>query len=168
MVDAGPEIGIKAGNCAADGSLYNYGLVDYNGGVDHVAVMNPRWGLIEKILSGEKTIESRWLVHKSAPWLKVFAGDKVHFKNSGGPVVAMAEVEKVEYIDELTKEKSARIIKELGHDMCIKEVPEGKNYCVLMWLKNPRLVEPFWINKKGFGSAAAWLCVEEVKKVKIG
>jgi len=129
--------------------------------------MNPRWGMIEKILLGEKTAESRWLVHKSAPWLKVFAGDEIYFKASGGQVIALAEVEKVEYIDELTKEKSARIIKEHGRDICLKAAPEEKNYCVLMWLKNPRSVEPFRINKKGFGSAAAWLCVGDIEKVRV-
>lgn len=129
--------------------------------------MNPKMGLIEKILNGEKTIESRWLKNKSAPWLKVFAGDEIYFKKTGGSVIALAEVEKVEYIDELTQEKSARIIEELGHDICLKDAPGGKKYCVLMWLKNARPVESFKINKKGFGSAAAWLCVEDIRRIRV-
>jgi hypothetical protein len=52
--------------------------------VDHVAVMNRRFGdLTAKVVAGEKTIESRWLKNKSTPWLKVFAGDEIYFKTSG-------------------------------------------------------------------------------------
>jgi hypothetical protein len=78
----------------------------------------------------------------------------------------MAEVEKVEYIDDLTNERSTEIINEYGEDLCLKRAPEGKNYCVLIWLKEACQIEPFKVNKKGFGSAAAWLCVEDIKQIK--
>ena len=47
------------------------------------------------------------------------------------------------------------------------EWAKGKNYCVLIWMKNPRRIAPFKINKSGFGSATAWLVVEDINKVKI-
>ena len=135
--------------------------------MDHVAIMNPRLGLIEKILTGEKTIESRWQKNRSVPWLKIFEGDVIYFKNSGNPVTARAEVERVEYIDELNENRSKEIIKKYGRKICLMTPPPGKKYCVLMWLKNPKRIEPFRINKKGFGSAAAWLCVDNIEKIKI-
>ena len=126
--------------------------------VEHVAVMNPKLGLIEKILSGEKTIESRWLKNKSAPWGKVMAGDRIYFKNSGGPVTVVAEAEKVMELTDLRK-----AIKIFGSG----EWANGKNYCVLIWLKNPRKIQPFRIDKTGFGNGAAWLCVENIEKIKV-
>ena len=55
--------------------------------MDHVAIMNKSWGLIPKILSGSKTIESRWYKTKRTPWDKIAKGDTVYFKNSGEQVV---------------------------------------------------------------------------------
>lgn len=52
----------------------------------HIAIMNGPWNLIPKILSGEKTIESRWYRTRRAPWGGIRAGDTVYFKDSGpGP-----------------------------------------------------------------------------------
>jgi len=43
-----------------------------------------------------------------------------------------------------------------------------KNYCILIFLKDAKRIEnPFNIDKKGFGNANAWLCVENIEKIKI-
>lgn len=63
--------------------------------MDHVAIMRKSWGLLPKILSGEKTIESRWYMARYAPWNRIEKGDIVYFKNSGEPVTVKAEVSKV-------------------------------------------------------------------------
>ncbi len=36
--------------------------------MDHVAVMKKSWGLVPKILAGEKICESRWYKSKRPPW----------------------------------------------------------------------------------------------------
>jgi|SRR3989344_7445778 len=105
-----------------------------------------------------KQIESRWLKNKSAPWGKVKAGDRIYFKEAGKQVTATAEVEKVMELTDMN-----RAVEMFGSD----EWAKGKNYCVLIWLKNPRIIEPFGINKSGFGSAAAWLCVEDINKIRL-
>jgi len=126
--------------------------------MDHIAVVNPKLNLIEKILNGQKKIESRWLKNKSAPWDKIKVGEKKYFKDAGKPITAMAEAEKVM---ETTDMKKAIGLFGSG------EWAKGKNYCVLIWMKNPRRIAPFKINKSGFGSATAWLVVEDINKVKI-
>lgn len=121
--------------------------------MDHVAIMNKRFGdLIAKILSGEKKIESRWSKNKVAPWGRVKRGDRIYFKNSGEPVTAMAEVEKVRQFEKKDFDKARELFS------ASDKWARGKNYCVLIWLKDPKKVKPFKINKSGFGSAAAWLC----------
>ena len=117
--------------------------------------------MIAKILSREKIIESRWSKNKIVPWGRVHSGDRVYFKNAGEPVIAVAEVEKVRQFEKKDFDKARELFR----------IPDawtkGKNYCVLMWLKNPRKVKPFKIDKSGFGSAAAWLCVGDIEKFKV-
>ncbi|MDO8559127.1 MAG: hypothetical protein Q7R84_02240 [bacterium] len=36
--------------------------------MEHLAIMKKSWGLTEKILSGQKKIESRWYLSKRSPW----------------------------------------------------------------------------------------------------
>jgi len=140
----------------------------------HVAIMKKEWGLIDKILSGEKTVESRWFKNKNSAWDKIKAGDCVYFKDTGGPVRVKAEVEKVLQFADLSAQKAKEILRQYGEaDLGAKEIMpqirqyvQGKNYCLLVFLKNPQEVEPFDIDKTGFGAMCAWLTVDDIKKLK--
>ena len=66
--------------------------------MDHVAIMKKEWRLIPKILSGVKTVESRWYKNKVCPWNKVFAGDTLYFKNSGEKVSVRAHITKAQQL----------------------------------------------------------------------
>ena len=139
----------------------------------HVAIMKKSWGLIPKILSGEKTIESRWYQTRRAPWDRVAVGDTVYFKNSAEPITAQATVSKILQFEISTRSELAEIVKKYGNKICLinkdtstwKTVPK---YCILIFLSNPKPVpKPFFINKTGFGTGSAWLCVGDIKKVKM-
>jgi ASC-1-like (ASCH) protein len=137
----------------------------------HVAIMRPSWRLIPKILSGEKTIESRWYQTRRAPWDGIEKGDTVFFKDSGRPVTARAEVAKVLQFEIKNLADARRVVR--GHGRAIQIVnPDPKKwgrlprYCVLIFLARPRAVSPFRIDKRGFGSAAAWLTVKNVSSVR--
>ena len=130
--------------------------------MDHVAIMKKDWGFLPKILSGEKTIESRWYKNRSRPWGKIFLGDTVYFKDSGAPVTVDAQVAKV-----FETEKFAGIIQKYGKSIGMKETPKNKRYCILIFLKNVKKVTPFKINKKGFGAGTAWLTVEDINQIKL-
>lgn len=140
--------------------------------MEHIAIMKKSWKLIDKIVSGEKTIESRWYVNRRDPWNKVKAGDIVYFKDSGEPITAKAVVDRVLQFD-LDPAKTDSILKKYGKGIVVDYSPdlyknyEGKNYCVLVFLKNPQWVKPFNIDKTGFGNASAWLCVDKVSKIKL-
>jgi hypothetical protein len=49
--------------------------------MDHIAIMQKSWGLTEKIVTGQKAIESRWYKGKYAPWGRSFSGDTIYFKS---------------------------------------------------------------------------------------
>ena len=68
----------------------------------HLAILSPGW--IELILSGDKTIESRFSKRRSAPFGKVSEGDVVFMKESGGLVKGAFRVGKVDTIEKLTYE----------------------------------------------------------------
>lgn len=141
----------------------------------HVAIMKKEWGLTQKILSGQKKIESRWYQTKRTPWNNIKAGEKVYFKDSGNPVTIKAEVEKVIQYDQLTSEKVKGILEQYGDADGIEQerisyyynLFKNKIYCMLIFLKNPQSIEPFHINKQGFGNMAAWITVEDIKKIKL-
>jgi ASC-1-like (ASCH) protein len=143
--------------------------------MDHVAIMKKSWGLTQKILSGQKKIESRWYKSKRAPWSKIGKGDTVYFKDSGEPVSIKTEVEKVIFFSNLTSKKVKQILYEYGKDDGIEnnkikeffELFKNKNYCLLIFLKNPEKIEPFEIDKTGFGMMSAWLSIENINKIKM-
>ena len=143
--------------------------------MDHVAIMRKSWNLIPKILDGRKKIESRWGVNKVAPWGKVKVGDRVYFKNSGEPIVAVAQVSKVRELENLSPQKIKEILEEYGSDgdISISNFEEmsnwakNKRYCTLIYLVNPRKIKPFNIDKTGFGSASAWLTTENVTNISV-
>lgn len=143
--------------------------------MEHVAIMKKSWGLLPKIFSGEKKIESRWYLNKSIPRGKIAAGETVYFKNSGEPVTVKAQVEKVLSFDNLIPQKVEELVWKYGGKDGIGsrdlnkfyKMFKDKRYCLLIFLKNPQKIIPFNINKKGFGSMAAWICVDRVEKIKI-
>ena len=143
--------------------------------MDHVAIMRKSWGLLPKILNGEKTVESRFYKNKSAPWGKIKSGETIYFKDSGEPVTVQAEVERVVELENLDLEKIHNIRtkyqKELG--LSLKDLTnfddffKEKRYGILIFLINVRKIKPINIDKKGFGSAAAWLCIRDISSYRI-
>lgn len=141
--------------------------------MNHVAIMKKSWGLIPKILSGEKTIESRWYVAKRSPWNKIFEGDIIYFKNSGEKVEAKAFVKKVHQFNFENKKQIEKVIKKYSKEICLIEPNINKwgrvpKYAILMELKNPtKIKNQFNINKKGFGSSSAWISIKNIRSIKI-
>src|SRR3989304_3580104 len=119
--------------------------------MDHIAIMKKSWGLIPKILDGRKKIESRWGKNKCAPWGKVKVGDRVFFKNSGEPVTVLARVSKVLQFEDLNSEGVREILGKYGGDDGISisnlentiEWAKEKRYCTLIFLENPKEIQPF-------------------------
>lgn len=142
--------------------------------MDHVAIMKKSWGFTEKILSGEKTIESRWYATRRKPWNVIVEGDTVYFKNSGEPITISAVVWRVLQFEYLTPRNVREILAKYGADDGIekKEIPEffarfkDKKYCILIFLKSVHKVWPFDVDKTGFGAMSAWIAVPDISKIK--
>lgn len=144
--------------------------------MDHVAILDKKGRWLEKMLDGEKTIESRWYVNRVAPWDKVKVGDTVYFKESGRPVSAKAQVTKVIQYEGLDKSRVEEIVKKYGDQIAPGMSNKGfvewvlekgnKRYCILIFLRSVKRIKPFMIDKTGYGVSSAWLCVGNVDKLR--
>ncbi|MDI6722259.1 MAG: ASCH domain-containing protein [Candidatus Aenigmarchaeota archaeon] len=141
----------------------------------HVAIMRKSWKLTQKILSGEKKIESRWYNTKYPPWDRIKKGDIVYFKDSGEPVKLKAGVEKALQFSDLNEKKIKDLLELYARYDGIEDrkneffhLFRNKKYCILIFLKNPQVIEPFEISKKGFGTMASWICIEDIEKIIVG
>ena len=76
----------------------------------HLGVFTHGW--IDLILEGWKTIESRFTKTRCAPFGLVQEGDVLYLKESGGHILGMATVAKVETFEDLTPEKKQALFKE--------------------------------------------------------
>jgi ASC-1-like (ASCH) protein len=140
----------------------------------HVAIMNKSWDFIEKIASGEKTIESRWYNTKRIPWDAIHQGDTVYFKNSGESVSYRATVAKVLQYDGLTEPTVLKLLQKYHGQIGIIsdeietffDLFKDKKICILIFLTNVECVTPFAIDKRGFGAMSAWITVERIEQIQ--
>ncbi|MCA9308568.1 hypothetical protein KC980_03575 [candidate division WWE3 bacterium] len=147
--------------------------------MDHVAILRKSKiskddNLLQDILDGKKTIESRWYVNKIAPWNKICTGDTIYFKESGCSVTAKAVVSKVLQFEDLNEaiiqEISILYAKGIAPKLSILDFEKwalsaSKRYCILAFLKDVVPVSAFDIDKMGFGISSAWLVVGDIKNV---
>lgn len=132
--------------------------------MEHLAILSSGW--LEKILSGEKTIESRWSKNRIIPYERISEGDVIYFKETGKMVSARAVVEKALFFDNLNESRIRDILRKYGERIGITEYNrnfDGKNFCTLVFLDNVERVEPFKINKKGYGIGSAWITVDSIE-----
>lgn len=136
--------------------------------------MNPKRKLIPKILSGQKTIESRWYMMKIAPRDKIHAGDTVYFKDAGQMVTASASVAHVLQYDHYTDEQLQEIFHSYADGIAFYSPldefylwAKPKKYCILIFLKHPKKIMPFAIDKRWYGNACAWISLDDIGKISI-
>ena len=142
--------------------------------MEHIAILNKKRKLLEKIISGEKTIESRWYKAKVTPWDRITAGETVYFKDSGEPVNVKATVSEVSQFY-LPSVDVPELVDKYAWEICFNTSDRDKlvswcaqrKYCILIRLKDVQQIAPFEINKQGFGLMAAWMTVKNIEQVKI-
>lgn len=138
--------------------------------MDHVAILSKKLKLLDKIISGEKTIESRWYRSKKPPFGSITVGDKLYFKESGEPVSVKAEAEKVLFFENLTPKKIKEILlrygSRIGVGVSYYELIKEKKFCTLVFLKDVKEIPAFSVDKKGFGMMTAWLTVDSIDMIR--
>ncbi|MBI4039393.1 hypothetical protein HY388_01035 [Candidatus Daviesbacteria bacterium] len=109
---------------------------------------------IDKILSGQKTIESRFSRQKIAPFGQVAKGDLILMKQSGGKLRGQFLVDKTIFFDHPSTQDVQLIKNKYAQEIAVDEKfwlrHEGACYITLIFITHPTafLVEPFKIPKK--------------------
>ncbi len=85
----------------------------------HIAIFSP--GMGEKILSGEKTVESRFSKSKVPPYSEVSVGDIIYIKVSGKDIIGQFRVKKVICFEGLTLEDVKAIREQYGDQILADE-----------------------------------------------
>ena len=108
----------------------------------------------EKILSGEKTIESRFSRRKDPPFGAISSGDLVYIKQSGGEIIGQFRVKKVIFYDGLDIEDIKQIKERYGEQLAVDEEywkdKEKAKYGSLIFISesNRFITSPVKITKK--------------------
>jgi ASC-1-like (ASCH) protein len=141
--------------------------------MEHLAFLNKKLKFLEEILNGHKKIESRWYQTRRMPWGKIKAGEKLYFKETGDAVKALAKISKVLEFDNLNESKVKEIVAKYGERICISQSDYKKwwnpkiKYCILIFIDKVKTIQPFNIDKAGFGNMTAWIGVEDIAKIKL-
>lgn len=122
----------------------------------HIAILKQPF--FNMILSGEKTIESRWSMNKVAPYNKVNIGDEILLKETGKDVTAIAEVKDIRYYEltpQIIEDIRIKFGKEIGADKFEDwQSTLQKKYCTLIWLDNVKKINPIKVPR---GNGAGWI-----------
>lgn len=110
-------------------------------------------GAIGKIFSGEKTMESRFSLHKVLPYGEVSKDDIIFLKKSAGDIVGQVFVDNVLYYDNL-KPQTIEILKkeyqkELATDEDYWQKKSKSRFATLIFLKKPeKFLSPMKYKKR--------------------
>ena len=141
--------------------------------MDHIAIMKKSFGFVDKILSGQKKIESRWYNTRRRPWNSIKIGETIYFKDSGGLARAKAEIKKILRFSDLTTKKVYELLNKYGENIGIEKKDQliffenfkHKKYCILIFLRNSASIKPFKISKIGHGAMSGWITLANISKL---
>lgn len=142
--------------------------------VDHYAVMQGPW--LDYIIHGIKTIESRWTKTRKTPYKMAKAGDTIYFQQAGKKVSLRAGIVKVDCFDRKTDEELFLTCfneqwQNIGFTTCKEATAflddcKDIRYVTFVYLGKPEHIEPFSVNKTGYGVRAAWITIDDINKIK--
>lgn len=118
----------------------------------HLAIF--KGSATEDILTGKKTIDSRFSKSKIAPFGVISAGDLVYIKPSGKDIIGQFRVKKVIFYDSIEENDLVQIKKTFGERISqpdsFWESKKGSKYATLIFIGecDPFLTSPIRIKKK--------------------
>lgn len=141
--------------------------------MDHVVYLDATAKELTNLIAGKKTMIVRGAMGRKMPYGKVSAGDMLYFLNNNaeGVIRARALVRDVQNSEALTKEESIKLIE--NHQAKLQLTDRqlkrwgGKRYLVLIEVEQVQEVQPFEVDKSGYGNMDDWLPVGNILDVKL-
>lgn len=116
----------------------------------HMALMVEPY--LSYILSGKKTIESRFSMRKVSPWQRVAAGDAIILKRSGGEIVGIFEASEVRFLKIESNDDLLEIKQQFNKQLCIEDdfwnQKKSSKYATLISISNLCTFSPFSLHIK--------------------
>jgi hypothetical protein len=141
--------------------------------MDHVVYLDAAAKDLDLLLSNEKTMIIRGATGRKMPYGRVNPGDVLYFinNNAEGAILACAKVKSVLNSEKLTGAESTQLIEQHQEKLQLTQKQlerwAGKRFLVLVEVGEVEKVQPFRIDKSGFGNMDDWLLVEQIEKVRI-
>jgi hypothetical protein len=131
----------------------------------HLAILYKEY--INKILNREKTIESRFSKIKCQPFGIVKGGDLIFLKESSGPILGKAVVDKVLFYSQLDFVKIKNIVNQYNYGICMEssflQRISGAKYGTLIFLRDITRIKPIYLTKK---NRLSWIVLDFLKDSK--
>lgn len=139
-------------------------LKDFPSNRIHMALMVEPY--LSYILSGEKTIESRFSMKKISPWHRVAVGDAIILKRSGGDIVGIFEASEVRFIQIERNDDLLEIKQQFNKQLCIEDDfwdrKKSSKYATLISISNLSTFLPFSLHVK---NRQSWIdfCYQQIE-----
>jgi hypothetical protein len=141
--------------------------------MDHVVYLDASAHELASLISGKKSMIIRGATGRKMPYGRVHAGDTLYFLNNDaeGVVRAKAIVRSVSNSEALSNEESIQWIADHQTQLQLtdKQLKRwgGKRYLVLIEVEQIQEIQPFRVDKSGFGNMDDWLPVGNIIDVKL-
>jgi hypothetical protein len=146
----------------------------FHGGevMDHVVYLDFKANELGRLTEKSKTMIIRGATGKKLPYGRVSVGDVLYFveNNGDGLVRAKATVESVFNSEKMSDEESNKLVQDSQGRLNLTDKQyerwAGKRYIVLIGVKDFERIEPFKIDRSGYGNMDDWLPVEKIEGVQ--
>lgn len=138
--------------------------------MDHLVYIDEKAKELQGLLGGRTTMIVRGAARPKLPYGHVQSQDRLFFVRGDGLVTACSVVKDVHHSDKLTESQSRKFLQ--TNQSKLNLVPEqiqywaGKQYLMLIEVKEVRLIEPFHIHRTAHGNMDEWLPVEKIESVR--
>lgn len=136
----------------------------------HLVYCNDKENVLEKIISGTKTMVVRGAAGRKIPHSRVFAGETLYFMKKGtGLVTATATVKAVQNYVKLSEKEITKILEDHQNklDLSNNQKKRWHKKCIcLVEFENVREISPLEFDHQG--NMDDWLMIEKIEDVIVG
>lgn len=137
----------------------------------HLVYCDDKEKVLEKILSGEKTMVIRAAAGRKIPHSRVFEGEKLYFMKKGtSKISAAAEVKSVQNFVKLTEEQIDNVLDKNADKLNLSEKQRlrwhKKCICLTEFQNVEEIIPPLEFERQG--NMDDWLILEKIEDVLVG
>lgn len=140
--------------------------------MDHIVYLDYKAKELDNLISGQKTMIIRGAMGRKMPHGRIEPNDTLYFmqNNGSGMVIAKANAHAIFCSGQLTKEESKELVDSFADKLMLntdlRRRFRGKRYLTLITLSDFKTIEPFCINREGFGNVDDWLPVGNIESAR--